>query len=103
MTTWTCGKLKPITYGDEIGDTEILSAKDAAFAFADRLARREFGRSRGYCHHVRLDGVSTDGRYANYQAFIGRAAQGGGTYGHNIWIAVYSEPSEQPNSLGPWQ
>jgi hypothetical protein len=67
------------------------------------MARSEFGRGRGYCQHVRLDGVSADGRYANYEARIGRAAKGGGTYGHNIWLSVYSDPTEPPGCLGPWQ
>jgi hypothetical protein len=111
MTTYTCKGFRPIKAGhehveyDRRGEPsqyrEINSAKDAAWLFANRLAKRELGK-RGYCHHVRRDGVSTDGRYANFEAFIGVPAQGGGTDGHNVWLAVYVEPTATPGSLAAW-
>jgi hypothetical protein len=111
MTTYTCKGYRPIKHGyehierDRNGEPsqyrEINSAKDAAWLFANRLAKRELGK-RGYCHHVRMDGASTDGRYANYQAFIGIPAQGGGTSGKNVWLSVYIEPTATPGSLAAW-
>ena len=111
MTTYTCKGFRPIKHGhehieyDRHGEPschrEIVSAKDAAWLFADRLAKRTHGK-RGYCHHVRMDGASTDGRYANYEAFIGVPAQGGGTNGKNVWLSVSVEPTATPGSLAAW-
>src|SRR5262245_59607790 len=112
MTTYKCDKMRPISHGAEFirydrhgeptSHSVVESAKEAAHEFADRIARKVFGK-RGYCHHVRLDGASTSGQYANYEAFIGVPAQGGGTNGHNIWLTVYVEPIAEPGRLGAWQ
>lgn len=109
--TYTCSGFRPIKHGhehierDRRGEPtqykEIDGAKDAAWLFANRLAKREFGR-RGYCHHVRRDCVSTDGRSANFEAFIGVPAEGGGTNGHNTWLTVYMEPTAAPGSIAAW-
>jgi len=111
MSTYHCDTMHPIKDGDEFirydrhgypdSHRIVECAKDAAKEFAGRIARRQYGR-RGYCHHVRLDGVSTDGRYANYEAFIGYPAQGGGTNGRNIWLAVHVKPTAEPGRIGPW-
>jgi hypothetical protein len=111
-TTYTSDGFRPIKQGhehierDRHGEIstyrEVESARDAAWVFANRLAKRTFG-SRGYCHHVRMDGASTDGRYANYEAFIGVPAQGGGTNGRNVWLSVYVEPSAEPGKLSEWK
>ena len=69
---------------------EVLCAEDAAGVFAHRAARRRFGK-RGYCHHVREDLRREDGRWFNYEAFIGVDAEGGGTSGHNIRFTVHVE------------
>ena len=102
MTTYSCDKMRPIKHGTEFtrrdrrGEIDswriVESIKDAAFMFADRIARKEYGRHRGYCHHVRCDGASTDGRYANYEAFIGHTVSGGMTSGRNIRLSVYIDP-----------
>jgi hypothetical protein len=98
--TYTCDEMKPIKAGQEFvrynrrGEIDYINmietSKDAAREFANRIARKVFGR-RGYCHHVRLDSWKADGSYANYEAFIGVAAQGGGTNGRNVWLTVYSK------------
>jgi hypothetical protein len=90
--------MRPIKHGDEFirrtrrGEIDyvnlIETGQDAAREFANRIARNKFGK-RGYCHHVRLNCWTEDGRSGNYEAFIGVPAQGGGTNGHNIWLTVY--------------
>jgi len=109
--TYTCDGFKPIKQGhehieyDRRGEPsqyrEINDARDAAWLFANRLAKREYGK-RGYCHHVLMDCASTDGRYANYEAFIGVRVEGGATSGKNVWLAVYIEPAATPGNLQPW-
>lgn len=44
---------------------------DAARIFADRAARRLFGRA-GYCRKIELQGWSEDGSYGETEAFVGR-------------------------------
>lgn len=66
------------------------SAGEAAGIFADREARKRFGK-RGYAHHVRLDSWTGDGSLHTYQAFVGVPEKGGGMSGNNIWIHVYTE------------
>ena len=69
-------------------------AKEAAEVFADRLARRWWGRS-AFCHHVRRDSWSESGRRVTFEAFIGTPAEGGGCAGRNVWLTVYrAEPKE---------
>lgn len=94
MTTYTCGNFKSVRQGYEYesggGYWIVDSASDAARIFANRLARRQFGR-KGYCHHVRLDSRREDGQMGIFEVFIGYPAEGGGTQGHNEWLNVYIE------------
>ncbi len=94
MTTYRCDNMRPIVDNEdwfyELGG-RYLEPKDAAHIFADRLAKREYGKA-GYCHHVRLDTYREDGRSYNYQAFIGKdqpKRYGGGCSGRNIWLTVW--------------
>ena len=65
------------------------SQEDVAQTFADRLARKEFGR-KGRAVTLRTDSYTRDGRQTNYEAFIGYPSGGDRTYaGHNIHFAVY--------------
>jgi hypothetical protein len=61
--------------------------KDAAAIIADRIARRRYG-SKGYCHHVRFDCHTMDGRQDAYEAFVGYSVQGSSCEGVNIWVYV---------------
>lgn len=83
MKRFTCQGFRPV---------DAYNAAEAAEIFADRKAKREYGRS-GYCHHVRLDCWAESGTYANYEAFIGKAVRGdpNTTSGHNVWLTVYAE------------
>lgn len=97
MKTYKCDlPLRPIKLGELYilgryhGQTikePVESVKDAAFAFAQRYARRVYGK-RGICHHVRQDSHREDGSQFNYEAFIGVPCEGGGTSGKNIWLSV---------------
>ena len=69
------------------------SQEDVAQTFADRLARKEFGR-KGRAVTLRTDSYTRDGRQTNYEAFIGYPS-GDRTYaGHNIHFAVYLKAEE---------
>jgi hypothetical protein len=84
---------RPLKHGQECGSQAadyyriVESTKDAAFVFADRYARRIYGK-RGYCHHVRSDSYSENGLHHTFEAFIGVPAEGGGTDGKNIWLHI---------------
>ena len=66
------------------------SARDVAQTFADRLARKEFGR-KGRAITLRSDSYTPDGSQVNYEAFIGYPS-GDRTYaGHNIHFTVYRQ------------
>ena len=88
---YTCDNMRPVRTGEIYGDVEVSDIKDAARVFADRFARKEYGRRRGYCHLVRADSWAADGRYTNFEVFIGTRASGGWTSGRNIWLSVYVE------------
>ena len=80
-TTYYCDGFRPVVCD---GETDI----DPAEIFAGRAARREYGRG-GRVAALRLDSWTPDGRFATYEAFIGRrASDGNGTVGHNIWIVI---------------
>jgi hypothetical protein len=80
MTTYKCDGFKSVQAED---------MKQAARIFAERQARREYGK-RGYCHHVNQDSYSQDGNSATYQAFIGVYNKNyRSTNGENIWLTVY--------------
>ena len=82
---------RSLSDGMEYENGFIENAKDAAKVFADRYARRVYGK-RGYCHHVRQDTHTEDGRLFRYEAFIGvQDRTCGGTSGRNIWLSVTVE------------
>lgn len=87
VVKFTCGKHQPIRQGIVIGHREIIGASDAAFIFATREARGEYGR-RGFCHHVRRDSWREDGSTVTFEAFIGVPWDCTGCQGHNIWLTV---------------
>ena len=60
--------------------------RDAAEIVANRIARKWYGR-RGYCHHVREDCRTMDGRQTTFEAFVGHPV-GDGCQGRNIWVYV---------------
>jgi len=60
---------------------------DPARYAAEVVARRMYGR-RGYCRVCRLESWAADGSSQTWEAFIGHAARGGGTDGHNIRLYV---------------
>lgn len=74
---------------DGLAPVQAKSAEEAAEIFANRLARREFGR-RGYCRTLRLDSWTRDGTLHVFEAFIGKSLPGDPftTAGHNSWIRV---------------
>lgn len=53
---------------DQFGD--IQNVNDAATVFANRLARREYGRN-GYARIVRPDARTADGSSHSFDVFIG--------------------------------
>lgn len=63
---------------------------EAAERFADRAARREYGR-RGYRRTLRLDNWAENGTSQTFEAFVGVAVRGdpGTTSGHNVWLTVH--------------
>jgi hypothetical protein len=64
--------------------------KEAAEIFANRLARKQFGRS-GYCRICRLNSWDEQGRFGHYDIFIGYNGERGTTIGHNELIIVHKE------------
>ena len=61
---------------------------DAAERVAATIARKWYGR-RGYCHHVREDCRTMDGRETTFEAFIGYPSRSrDGCQGRNVWIYV---------------
>lgn len=63
-------------------------ARQAAEIFAQRLARREFGRN-GRVGALRLDTWSEDGSTHRFEAFVGRHTGAGDISGHNSWLFVH--------------
>lgn len=70
MTTYKCGKLRPLKSSEE-----IRNVADAAMVFANRLAQQTYGKA-GFCHHVRRDSTSALFDFANFEAFIGYRVRG---------------------------
>jgi len=86
-TTYTCEGFRPIRQSAD-GFGEIQRPADAALVFANRLARREYGR-RGYARTIRCDSWAADGSSKNYEVFIGvDGDQPGSTVGRNEWLYV---------------
>jgi hypothetical protein len=67
---------------------------DAAEIFANRSARKQFGR-RGYARTCTQNSYAQDGSLAEYNAFIGLRSGPGQTSGHNIMFTVYREEVAQ--------
>lgn len=67
---------------------------DAAEIFANRSARKEFGR-RGYARTCTQNSYAKEGSLAEYNAFIGVRSGQGETSGHNIMFTVYREEVAQ--------
>lgn len=86
-TTYTTDGFRAIRKSaDQFG--EVQNVRDAATVFADRLARREYGRS-GYARIVRADSCTPDGSSHTFQVFIGTdGPQHGTTVGRNEWLYV---------------
>lgn len=81
---------RPVQDGAEYRDGFVESARDAAVVFANRYARRVYGK-RGHCRVIRLDSWTQDGRLSNFQAFIGIHNRDGSTTGGNIPLQVIVE------------
>jgi hypothetical protein len=82
-------------YGcDGFKAVEADSPHGAAVAFANRKARREFGK-RGYCRTARLDNWTENGHVFTFEAFIGYDVERGTCSGHNIWLYVRPRPDAE--------
>jgi hypothetical protein len=70
---------------------EASSMNAAAVIFAERAARKQYGKS-GYCGTCMQVARSTDGRSAEYSAFISYTLRGkhNETVGHNHPFVVYA-------------
>ena len=66
---------------------ESDSMSDAALVFANRAARRKYGRS-GYARTCVQQAHSQDGTLAEYSAFIGYSTGPTETTGNNIHFTV---------------
>jgi hypothetical protein len=69
---------------------KACSIRAAAVIFAERAARKQFGKS-GYCQTCTQLAHSKDGRSAEYSVFISRTLRGqrNETVGHNQSFVVY--------------
>lgn len=109
MTTYTCGKMRPIKTGTEFlgrrnrygipaWELTVESASDAAKIFARRIAQEDYG-SRGFCHHVRQDCryQERDGTISSitFEAMIGVPWERHGCSGQNIWLTVHITDQEE--------
>lgn len=61
--------------------------KEAAEVFANRMARKKYGRS-GYCRTCKMDSYSQDGTLAQFSAFIGYTTGQNETTGNNVNFTV---------------
>ena len=89
---YTCKPHRRVWDGEDYlagGDmpTTVASALDAARIFAWRTARKRYGR-RGRVATVHIDSWHQSRRYANFEAFIGYADNGGVT-GRNEHFTVH--------------
>ena len=85
-TTYHADGQRPIRKSDDAFG--IQNVADAARVFADRLARRTFGR-KGYARTIRPDSWTQDGRNYTFEAFIGVDREHGReTVGRNVWLYV---------------
>jgi len=74
-------------YSPGFRNVEAESPAEAARIFANRQARRDFGR-RGYCRTLRLDCWTENHRSHTFEAFIGYDVDRNSCSGHNVWIYV---------------
>ena len=83
------GYMKYISQGFRC--VEACSIRAAAVIFAERAARKHYGKS-GYCRTCTQVAHSTDGRSAEYSAFISYTLRGqrNETVGHNQSFVVYA-------------
>jgi hypothetical protein len=77
---------------------EACSIRAAAVIFAERAARKQYGKS-GYCRTYTEVACSTDGTIAEYSAFIGCTPRGqrNKTAGHNQSFVVYAAWQSKPS------
>ena len=70
---------------------KACSIRAAAVIFAERAARKQYGKS-GYCRTCTQVEHSTDGRSAEYSAFISYTLRGqrNETFGQNHPFVVYA-------------
>ncbi len=78
MNRYTCSGFRAVT-------AETFS--DAAIVFANREARRQFGR-RGYARTLNPGSYAKDGSLAEFSSFIGYNTGPNETTGHNTHITV---------------
>ncbi len=72
---------------DGFRPVEAESMQEAANIFADRLARRKYGKNA--VSHTNQNSWSRDGLMGEYQAFVGRYdRQSRSSTGDNVWITV---------------
>lgn len=79
MSKFTCNGFKSVT-----GD---ISISEAAEIFANRAARRKYGKS-GYARTCTMGSRSEDESTAEFSAFIGYRTGQSETTGHNINFTV---------------
>ncbi len=70
---------------------EACSIRAAAVIFAERAARKQYGKA-GYCQTCTQRACSSDGTFAEYSAFIAYTPreQRSEAAGHNEFFAVYA-------------
>jgi hypothetical protein len=66
---------------------EVYSSGVAARIFAGRLARRIYGK-RGVCANCRENLRTENGRWVQFQVFIGLPQPRGGVSGKDEWLEV---------------
>jgi hypothetical protein len=79
MNTFTCTGFRNVSAD---------SADEAAGIFAERLARRRFGK-RGYCRTMRLDSWTENGHTHTFEVFIGYDVDRNTCSGFNEWLHVH--------------
>lgn len=79
MNKYTCNGFKSV---------KAETMKEAAEIFANRAAKRKYGRS-AYCRTCTQGAYAQDGRLAEYSAFIGYTTGQNETSGNNINFTVY--------------
>jgi hypothetical protein len=78
-TKYICRGFRPVRAG---------SIREAAQLFADRAARRQFGRA-GYAGTCTMGSYTENGETAEFSAFIGRLTGRRETTGHNYNFTVH--------------